>query len=302
MNAPPRGAGTRGHRVATTTPQNGRLCSRSVRAPTKGGPVARARSHSGSGQQGLGAPSVGQWPTGSARTGRHARGPAGTAVAKDDATRAPGGRALQRRRWIGGGEHRQPARGAQPGRQQLRAKSAGPRQRARGHGGSWNAVPATIWRAGKSPVARVRHGSLTVFFLKRPVVSRHKIAGHKIVFEMSCVSMSCSGVKMKICKGPARSPSIFYKGNSLYSRVFFFRAYTRALRFCSSQGCTQHGEFAHSKVCFRRHYGALLNFGHAADGTVCPNYCGPLRPSLDDGLSACTHACQPMRALRSNHG
>jgi len=27
-----------------------------------------------------------------------------------------------------------------------------------------------------------------------------------------------------------------------------------------------------------------------------------LRPSLDDGLSACTHASEPMRALRSNHG
>jgi len=33
--------------------------------------------------------------------------------------------------------------------------------------------------------------------------------------------------------------------------------------------------------------------------TVLPGYC---RPSLDDGLSACTHACQPMRALRSKHG
>jgi len=88
VNAPPRGAGTRGHRVATTTPQNGRLCCRSVRAPTKGGPVARARSRSGSGQQGLGAPSLGQWPTGSARTGRHARGPAGTAVANHTTRRA----------------------------------------------------------------------------------------------------------------------------------------------------------------------------------------------------------------------
>jgi len=31
----------------------------------------------------------------------------------------------------------------------------------------------------------------------------------------------------------------------------------------------------------------------------CTRY---LRPSLDDGLSACTHACEPMRALRFNHG
>jgi len=33
-----------------------------------------------------------------------------------------------------------------------------------------------------------------------------------------------------------------------------------------------------------------------------PENRGALRPSLDDGLSGCTHASEPMRALRSNHG
>jgi len=71
----------------------------------------------------------------------------------------------------------------------------------------------------------VRHGSSKVIFLKRPVVSRYQIAGHKILSEMSCVSRSCSRVNLKFCKGPAKSPSIFYSGNSLYSRVLFSSTY-----------------------------------------------------------------------------
>ena len=36
----------------------------------------------------------------------------------------------------------------------------------------------------------------------------HKIAGQKIVSEMSCVFRSCRGVNIKICKGLAKSPPI----------------------------------------------------------------------------------------------